>query len=135
MPLDHNPGQLYVTCPAYYITCLREMFPPQAFTRISAGQGFAVQHIRDLFNREQFPGSFDYNGSIPYAYILPKQKDPTRWRPVSSYARAPHRRTLKHVAHALNYIISLVPVHQHFNLASAFEATRAQPAVADVAAE
>ena len=60
-------------------------------------------------------------GAVPYAYVFPKNKDTTRYRPIVSYAKAPHRLILRTVARALFFIMQDLPV-PHFTLWSAYKA-------------
>lgn len=58
-------------------------------------------------------------GEVPYAYVFPKHKDLSRYRPIVSYAQAPHRVILRSVARGLFFVLQDLPV-PHFNLWSAF---------------
>ena len=53
--------------------------------------------------------------SVPFAHILPKFKDLSRYRPIVSYAKHPLRRLMSVAQRAIMFIISTLP-QQHFNL-------------------
>ena len=61
--------------------------------------------------------SWKLNGSLPYVYILPKEKDLAKFRPIMSYVRHPMRSLFKLVGQALLFILYNIPSHiQHFAL-------------------
>ena len=60
-------------------------------------------------------------GSVPYAYVQPKHKDVTRFRPIISYSATPQRSLLRIVARALSFVLQSIDC-DHYNLWSAYNA-------------
>lgn len=58
---------------------------------------------------------YDKNGTVPYAYAIPKFKDVTRFRPIVSYCTQPLRRVDSVAQRALVFLLKEVPL-QHYTL-------------------
>ena len=101
-------------------SCLRHR-PPVTYKLLPLLEPSAVlSQWRQRFRGMQHLGLLR-SGSMPYAYIIPKHKDVLRFRPIVSYADAPHRVMLRSTARGLMFIMGEVDCEQ-FTLWSAYRA-------------
>ena len=111
-PLDHNVGAAVVCCPAlHHETLLKtfcqdgdhyqqeDIFPRQAIARWKA---FYDKH--DIRRLQHWPT----NGSLPTPYVLPKNKDILRIRPITPYTHHPLQKSFNIVSRALSHIMERV---------------------------
>ena len=108
--LDRNPGAIFVECPVSHHSALGDTFFANtngSYTCVSR----LISHSSIIGNwaatgvNTQVSGSFDKAGSLPYAYILRKEKDTSRVRPIVSFSKAPHRVHLRRIARAFHFLL------------------------------
>jgi hypothetical protein len=73
------------------------------------------QEWQNIFNKNHWKRFTSFNGSLPYAYVMPKNKDLEKIRPIVSYSVHPLRPMLRRASRALRYMLKEIP-HTHFNL-------------------
>ncbi|GBG63867.1 hypothetical protein CBR_g39648 [Chara braunii] len=118
MPMDRNPGATYVVCPTVYARALRDMFwhgGSFIMCTLSADEALAtcrrkyeVRGLKDL-------GAWRKKGRFGDVYVLPKHKDPARWRPIAPAWNSPSKVGAKKVAKALQCMLGNLARGLHFN--------------------
>ena len=95
--------------------------PPSTYKLLPQLEPAAVlRHWKTTFSHLVHLGKL-VAGSLPYAYIVPKDKDTSRYRPIISYVQAPHRQLLRTTARGLLFILQQLDC-KHFSLWSAYKA-------------
>ena len=150
-PLDRNGGQLCVMCPAGYHHAFFKLFEVTTNqkrvrfnTQATVSQETSKKSCLRMENTPTYKhlpalaaevvlvgwakrySSFSHlarmrKGSVPYAYVQPKHKDATRFRPIISYSATPQRSLLRIVARALFFVLQSIDC-DHYNLWSAYNA-------------
>lgn len=120
--LDKNTGKLSCMCPVRYHRAMTEMYINDT-THYTKQTGITSELLLqqwewhyDVKNWREiavFKGGAKM--SIPFAHILPKFKDPSRYRVIVSYAHHPLRTVMWVCQKAIMFIISTLP-SKHFNL-------------------
>ncbi|GBG68375.1 hypothetical protein CBR_g2918 [Chara braunii] len=118
-PLDRNPGVTMVMCPHLYFEGMMGLFIRSGGYSIVTDDASKVlldmkDDLRDA-NLTDF-ARWNKKGSIGQAYVIPKQKDPNRFRPICPSFSEPTAKTSKAVAKALNHMLYTIPTDWHFNL-------------------
>ena len=121
--LDKNTGKLACLCPVRFHRAMKRIFIDDA------AHYEPIHHIETQLIIDEWAWVFDtkrwdtiapidsgQTASVPFAHILPKAKDTTRYRPIVSYARHPIRKVMSVCQRALMFIIATIP-QRHFNLA------------------
>ena len=122
--LDRNRGCLFIQCPVSYWNSLQKQFlGTDGYVRADGktNRDVIVQTWYKQGVESGIPGTFDMKGEIPYGYINPKDKDVTRFRPIVSFAGAPHRRQLAFCARGLYFIMQEI-TEPHYTLWNAWDA-------------
>ncbi|GBG82231.1 hypothetical protein CBR_g34515 [Chara braunii] len=92
MPMDHNMGDTMACCPIRYQEAMRTMFlENQAFVKHQEEEGVILHECKKLYVSGGYTriAKWDNNGALGQAYVTPKHKDISRWRPICpSYGRA-----------------------------------------------
>ena len=120
--LDKNTGKLACLCPVRYHRKMKKMFIDDII------HYEPLPHLRVPMIIDEWSWVYDTKGwdtiapivrgdnaQVPFAHILPKSKDTTRYRPIVSYAKHPLKKVMSVCQRAIMYIISTLP-QQHFNL-------------------
>jgi hypothetical protein len=122
--IDRNQGCLFLQCPLGYWTKLQEQYINSANYRVSGMSRASVIELWKVHGEKSgIPGTFDLKGELPYGYINPKDKDVTRFRPIVSFAAAPHRRQLNLCARGLYFILQQMP-RSHYTLWNAWDSRK-----------
>ena len=124
--MDRNAGALFVECHQAYHSLLYNAFTDGDNTAYVVLPATKTQReVLDLWEAlgkaAGIPGKFFRHGILPYAYVNRKHKDTSRFRPIVSFQRAPHRHQLRLCARAFYYIIRQLRL-EHFTLWSAYDA-------------
>ncbi|GBG63667.1 hypothetical protein CBR_g38979 [Chara braunii] len=120
-PLDRNPGDTLVLCPKVYYEAMLELFV--------ASTGYVVTGIQEAKVMEEMRSDvekagltnlvqWDKKGKIGEAYVMPKHKDLTRFRPICPTYSEPTIKGCRLVVKALNHMLYTLPRDWHFNLKS-----------------
>ncbi|GBG90296.1 hypothetical protein CBR_g50474 [Chara braunii] len=120
VPVDRNPGDLVVMCPSTYYHGLQMMFILNvAYQRESSmTEDEVLAQVKTEYKKLALDkvGAWNPAAKLVKAYVLPKHKDLTRWRPIAP-ANAEFSRTAgRRLARALNFLLERVPNVKHFNL-------------------
>ncbi|GBG78212.1 hypothetical protein CBR_g26245 [Chara braunii] len=121
MPLDHNMGDTMACCPVIYANAIREMFVEnQAFVRQTEDESTIIEKCRQTYIKEGYTKTmkWDVKGCLGRAYIIPKHKDTTRWRPICPSYSDPAGRMSKVVGKAIDHMLWNLPRNTNFNLKS-----------------
>ncbi|GBG69962.1 hypothetical protein CBR_g4789 [Chara braunii] len=118
-PLDRNPGDTLVMCPAVYAEGMKMTF--------TCNEGYVTrkemeEDIIGLTHAAYKGGNFEQialwkkDGKLGRAYTLPKHKDTAKYRPICPTFREPSNAACKKIARALNGMLFSIPESKHFNL-------------------
>jgi hypothetical protein len=126
MPLDKDTGSTYLMCPALYWARLDQLYStslvnyaelPGPQTTLATELVSAVESTDTVL-----PAAAPRGDEIPYAYLLPKAKDPAnKDRPLISYFRHPNKRKLKCVGRALMWLLKQLQISGAVNSFSTFD--------------
>ena len=110
MPLDKDTGSTYLMCPALYWARLNELYSTSMvnYEELSGPQAaLATKLVTAVTSTDaELPAAAPCSDDIPYAYLLPKAKDPaSKDRPLISYFKHPNKRKLKCVGRALMWLL------------------------------
>ena len=114
-PKDKNVGDTWVMCPCLYERRLKELYDCTSQPNYAHRGDMSID---DFMKREQafqrlFPHLVDTPNlkrhAPPYAYMLPKDKDPrAKSRPIVSYFNHPNKALLKVAAQAFMWVLKQV---------------------------
>jgi hypothetical protein len=81
------------------------------YKRVAFNSKTIVTSYLDTFKKQQWGkfASFNHTGSLPYPYVLRKQKDLSRSRPVVSYANHPLKKVIQVASSALLLCVKALP--------------------------
>ncbi|GBG90986.1 hypothetical protein CBR_g51644 [Chara braunii] len=120
VPVDRNPGDLVVMCPSTYHHGLRMMFNHNvAYQQVPETSEKQVlgQMRREFKDRALCKlGAWNPAAKLGQAYVMPKHKDLTRWRPIAPANADGSRTAGRRLARALNFLLEKVPKAKHFNV-------------------
>ncbi|GBG77970.1 hypothetical protein CBR_g25901 [Chara braunii] len=120
VPVDRNPGDLVVMCPSTYHFGLQMMFSLNATDQqnLDKSETEVLAELRAEYKRQGLDeiGAWNPAAKLGQAFVLAKNKDLTRWRPIASACTEGSRTTGRRLAHALNYLLERAPRTRHFNL-------------------
>lgn len=100
-PLDKNHGKTVAVCPAQYHHDLAEMYLEDKKHYLIQGENVTVSGVLESWNRAYCEHGWSSVanakkiGSLPYAYLLYKDKDVSRKRTVISYFHHPLKRVFQ----------------------------------------
>ncbi|GBG72473.1 hypothetical protein CBR_g12048 [Chara braunii] len=120
-PLDRNPEETLVLCPKIYFDALMELFVCSPGYIVERATKEEVKDRMRVEAKEKGILTFarwEKKGSFGEAYVMPKHKDLTRFRPICPMFMEPTVRTCKTVVKALNHMLFTLPSSWHFNLRS-----------------
>ncbi|GBG75165.1 hypothetical protein CBR_g19678 [Chara braunii] len=121
VPLDRNPGATLVICPTLYMHTFRLTFCWNAAFRslIQSESEFLVESKGAYDDAGlQNVAIWRTSGKLGRAYIIPKDKDYSRWRHISPSWSEPSRTASTRLRRALRYMLLCLPVSYHFSLRS-----------------
>ncbi|GBG60397.1 hypothetical protein CBR_g5574 [Chara braunii] len=120
-PIDRNQGDTAMLCPILYRHAFGKVFAWNAdYARVEAGEKEVLMEARRHFEGEglQRVAEWKKDGRIGRAYVIPKDKDLTRWRPIAPATGDPAGQAKKRLARALHYLMKMFPAKQSFYLNS-----------------
>ncbi|GBG81950.1 hypothetical protein CBR_g34133 [Chara braunii] len=120
VPVDRNPRDLVIMCPATYHHGLQMMFNLNVAYRQVLGQSEkkVLSVLRAEFKKVDLDklGAWNPAAKLGQAYVLPKHKDLTRWKPIAPANTEGSKTAGRRLARALNFLLEKVPGAKHFNL-------------------
>ena len=129
-PLDKNGGCMHMCCPVAYTNAMKKTFrhDDNHYTQTNLNAERINQKYRHFY--EEIGSTLSKvhckkfeEIEVPYAYILFKNKDIKKIRPIVSYATHPLKRILNITCRALNHMIKTIdPNHAlHCNMETCIE--------------
>ncbi|GBG83991.1 hypothetical protein CBR_g37864 [Chara braunii] len=118
MPLDRNMGATYITRPVVYARAVRDTFwHGESFNMCEMSDDMALARCKEEYEERGLRrlGSWRGKGRFGDAYVIPKQKDPSRWRPIAPAWNAPMKEGAKKVARAMQCMLGCLARKIHFN--------------------
>ncbi|GBG70664.1 hypothetical protein CBR_g7965 [Chara braunii] len=119
IPIDRNTADTLVVCLVLYRHYLHMSFTwNSSFRAVSCGEDEVLFQMREVFLDLNLLmlGKWDAGGRFGEAYVLPKHKDLSRWRPISPTCAEPTKLASSRVATALNALLFALPANTGFNL-------------------
>ncbi|GBG88944.1 hypothetical protein CBR_g48554 [Chara braunii] len=125
-PIDRNQGDTVVMCPILYRHGFGKTFAWEANYEHIGGLDLerdTVKKIRDDFHTHRLDtiGKWRVDGRLGAAYVIPKHKDLTRWRPIAPAPADPVALAQKRVAKALHCLLKRLSENSTFYLNSISE--------------
>ncbi len=120
-PVDHNAKSSVLICPVRLHQAMSRMFiaDPHYASAVELPDR-VICRWRCAFRTHGWSKVAPWHQnpcSLPYVYLLPKQKDLDRWRPIMSYCHHPMRKVMNVAARALAFCLSRAPqCYRHFSL-------------------
>ena len=121
-PADKNNNEFIIQCPHHrkkqinktYINA--KHFKTHKYNNTTALNINKNKILQQFTNWAQKHGEeYETNAKLPYAYVLPKDKDLERPRPVTSYCAHPLKKLLTKVSVVINFLLISLPKN-NFNL-------------------
>ncbi|GBG66633.1 hypothetical protein CBR_g66769 [Chara braunii] len=119
IPIDRNTADTLVVCPVLYRHYLDMSFNWNlSFRAVNYGESDVLFRMREVFLDLSLHklGKWDVGGRFEEAYVLPKHKDLSRWRPISPTCTEPTRLASSRAATALNALLFALAANTGFNL-------------------
>ena len=108
-PLDHNTCAAVACCPVFYHDALERSFvrDPEHYERLDTTARRVVTAWRDFYEEHRLARfqHWPFNSGIPEPYILPKNKDILRYRPITPYTNHPLSASLNIASRALAFVM------------------------------
>ncbi|GBG75778.1 hypothetical protein CBR_g21022 [Chara braunii] len=117
--VDKNRGELVLMCPSTYQHALKKMFIyNNAYIRTSGEETEILAGMRADYKAAGLEKVAAWNGKgrIGNAYVLPKHKDLSKWRPIAPANTEPTRTGSRRLGRALNALLARLPAAEHFNI-------------------
>ena len=123
VPRDKNINKLFIMCPVAFKQALDSMFVYNTENYVVVND--TVEYVYDkLFKglkelcaeRDKFKGLLNDTKLLPYGYVLPKDKDTNRNRPVVSYFPHPGKKVYNRAGRILTEMIKVIDKDKHFIL-------------------
>lgn len=107
VPLDKNNGTCAIACPLLYREYLLSSFKwvgkERKYVRRMKHSDTILQFLKKFCKRFKF--TLPKNPTLPSSYVLPKNKDISRFRPIVSYFNHPCKKLFKIAARGLFHIL------------------------------
>ena len=129
-PLDKNTGCMCISCPLAYENAITKSFRSDTshYEKFRLPASELIKKYRRFYEEIGEPISTVSNDKfdetkIPYAYVLHKNKDLAKLRPIVSYATHPLKRILNVTCRALNHMIQTIDADHalHCNMETCIE--------------
>ncbi|GBG91495.1 hypothetical protein CBR_g52451 [Chara braunii] len=120
-PLDRNPRETLVLCPSLYFEAMMVTFVRSlGYKIIETPSKEVLREIREdvaIRGLTKF-ARWDKDGDFGSAYVIPKQKDVSRYRPICPTFMEAMVWTGRAVSKGMNHLLKTLPRRWHFNLTS-----------------
>eukprot|EP00896_Chara_braunii_P022071 GBG79947.1 hypothetical protein CBR_g30210 [Chara braunii] len=116
-----NPGATLLICPtAYHRACKDTFGRNPSFRVIPEAEDKVLKRMRSNYEQQGLTSiaRWQSGGKIGLAYVLPKDKDLQRWRPISPSTCDPSRVAAARVGRAIRYMLFGLSRKEHFDLKS-----------------
>ncbi|GBG65471.1 hypothetical protein CBR_g51066 [Chara braunii] len=121
VPIDRNPGATLLLCPHLYIKACRETFNLSAsYVEDRRVESEILAEMKEEYEEKGLRriARWQSAGKVGQAYVLPKDKDLQRWRPISPCTNDPARLAGSRVGKAIRYMLFCLDRRSHFDLKS-----------------
>ncbi|GBG69848.1 hypothetical protein CBR_g4677 [Chara braunii] len=125
-PIDRNQGDTAVMCPILYRHGFGKTLTWNTnYETKATAEEEVLRESREDFKKSGLPaiGSWRSDGRLGTAYVIPKHKDLTRWRPIATAPVDPAAMTQRRLARALHQMLKRLPANNTFYLNSISELT------------
>ncbi|GBG80779.1 hypothetical protein CBR_g31335 [Chara braunii] len=119
IPVDRNPGATVVVCPVLYLHAQYMTF------RWNGGYVWVKKHESEVlyearkdytFSDLKRAAEWGKHGRIGSAYVIPKDKDMERWRPIAPATSDPARLASAGLGRVVRYMLMCLKRNCHFDL-------------------
>jgi hypothetical protein len=122
-PLDKNTGCMFLCCPCYHDKHLRKTFTENtSYSTSKHAPIIILDRWETFYDKHNYSKWFNYprrvagdDSSLPTSYVLPKNKDVKKDRPITSYFKHPFKRVFNATGRALLHILAKTD-KPHFNM-------------------
>ncbi|GBG85745.1 hypothetical protein CBR_g40474 [Chara braunii] len=121
VPIDQNPGASLILCPVLYLKACKDTFNHNpGFQLVARTEDQVLRTMREDYTRNGLTkvARWQSRGRMGQAYVLPKDKDIGRWRPISPCTFDPARVAAARIGKAIRYMLFGLPKNHHFDLRS-----------------
>jgi hypothetical protein len=119
LPLDRNINAGFIMCPSVFWSRFETLYwKAPNYEHLSASPSQVLRDMQTSYVQHRFDHHVPLNsgGSLGSAYLLPKQKNPSKSRPIVNTLRMPGRKMSSVVSAVLILLISRATSFMHFNL-------------------
>ncbi|GBG93222.1 hypothetical protein CBR_g60864 [Chara braunii] len=123
VPIDRNPGATLVICPVLYLHACKMTFNKNhSFIPVPETEMQILSKMKDEYRRRELGSTamWGAGGRIGQAYVLPKDKDLDRWRPISPAVHDPARLAGARLGRAIRYMLLDFKGIYHFDLKATY---------------
>ncbi|GBG58909.1 hypothetical protein CBR_g24260 [Chara braunii] len=121
VPIDRNPGATLIIYPTLYFRACMETFNlSNSFRTVQESSAFVMTEMKREYVHQGLGkiANWQTGGKIGHAYVLPKDKDLSRWRPISPCTSDPTRLAGARTGRAIIYMLFGISGAEHFDLKS-----------------
>jgi hypothetical protein len=121
LPLDRNINAAYLMCPTVFWSRFKATYwDSPCYTHLHTEEKFFVSKMRSSYMQHGFHKvvPMTAGGTLGSSYILPKNKNPAKSRPIVNTKGMPGRKMSSVVSAVLMLLISKAVTFMHFNLSA-----------------
>lgn len=115
--LDKNASTLFICCPVWYWQKTLKTFDwkdkAASYKEVTQSKSVILDTWRRLDTGDDYFFSMKKTGDLPYGYVIPKEKDINKMRPIVSYYHHPWKHVLNVAARALTFLMKAAKVDQY----------------------
>ena len=112
-PLDKNTGCMFICCPCYHNKHLRTTFTEnKSYSKSKHKPTTILDRWETFYDKHNYSKWFNYprrvagdDSPLPVSYVLPKNKDVKKDRPITSYFKHPFKKVFNAAGRALLHIL------------------------------
>ncbi|GBG89630.1 hypothetical protein CBR_g49420 [Chara braunii] len=121
IPIDRNPGASLVVCPVLYLHACELTFNANpSYLPVREEEGEIIGRMKAAYTQTGLTriAAWGKGGEVGHAYVLPKDKDLDRWRPIAPATKDPVRLVGSRVGRAIRFMLFGIGDGRHFDLRS-----------------
>ncbi|GBG81245.1 hypothetical protein CBR_g31917 [Chara braunii] len=119
VPFDRNPGATLLICPVLYMHACKLSFNWNlSFLPVQKPEAEIIEEMKRRYVEKGMTriAGWANGGEIGQAYVMPKDKDLDRWRPISPASKDPARLAGARLGRAVRYMLSSTRNVEYFDL-------------------
>ncbi|GBG72714.1 hypothetical protein CBR_g12282 [Chara braunii] len=119
VPIDRNTGATLLICPVLYLHACKMTFNfSPSFAPVQKSEMAILREIKQNYARKGLEkiATWGTGGEIGQAYVLPKDKDLERWRPISPATKDPARLAGSRIGRAVTFMLFGTMKTEHFDM-------------------